>query len=203
MKPNTSTSSQLNQSQIGSMLFLLRVLLKRVFKVANLAGSGVAMLSKQGSRSSLRASLKALFPSKSQTSLYLDFGDAQDSPSDQKTEQTDGDSSCIWINEDEVNRRKDTCASEDGASINSRDTTPSKTECRDANLSLCSRCRQTSFIEETKDAVFNRSGYPDVLDEGKVAKDSKSEADTVSVTGTIDSRIDDLSPDKAKPCCGI
>ncbi|XP_048114611.1 EGF-like repeat and discoidin I-like domain-containing protein 3 isoform X1 [Alosa alosa] len=159
------------------------------------------MLSKQGSRSSLRASLKVLFPSKSQTSLCLDNGDVQNSTTDhEKAVQTDPDLSGIWTNDIEVTKRKDTRTSEDGVSITSRDAF-SRNESRDADLSLYSRSRDTSFIDESKDAGLNQSGYPDTMDEGKLAKDCKSEADTLSVTGTIDSRIDDLSPVKAKPCC--
>lgn len=190
------------------MLFLLGVFPRRVFKVANLLGSGVAMLSKQGSRSSLRASLKALFPSKSQTSLCLDNGDGQEGSQDcltdqNKSTQTDSDLCYIWTNDDEVAERKDTRASEDAVSITSRDTV-SRNESREADLSLYTRSRDTSFLEESKDAGFNKSGcLADTLDEGKLAKDCMSEADTISVTGTIDSRTDDLSPVKAKPCCGI
>lgn len=166
------------------------------------------MLSKQGSRSSLRASLKALFPSKSQTSLCLDNGDGQEGSQDcltdqNKATQTDSDLSYVWTNGDEVSKRKDTRASEDAVSITSRETA-SRNESREADLSLYSRSRDTLFIEESKDAGFNKSGCPvDTLDEGKLAKDCMSEADTISVTGTIDSRIDDLSPVKAKPCCGM
>lgn len=191
------------------MLFLLGVFLRRVFKVANLLGSGcVAMLSKQGSRSSLRASLKALFPSKSQTSLCLDNGDAQDCSQDGLTDQnkgtqTDSDLCYIWTNDDEVAKRKDTRASEDAVSITSRETASRNESRQEADLSLYSRSRDTSFIEESKDPGFNKSGCPETLNESKLARDCMSEADTISVTGTIDSRIDDLSPVKAKPCCGI
>ena len=146
------------------------------------------MLSKHSSKSSLRVSLnslKFLFESPLERSVRSTGGDGSSTPLLLSPHLRRADTCSVDSRTDDGNESKEdilTFESEDSVSV--------------------SESRDTISIDETKDTVSKGSSLRDIFDD-KPAKDCISEADTVSVAGTCESRNEDavILPLEPKECC--
>ncbi|XP_017549269.1 EGF-like repeat and discoidin I-like domain-containing protein 3 isoform X1 [Pygocentrus nattereri] len=148
----------------------------------------VIMLSKHSSRSSLRASLN---------SLKFLF----ESPLEKSVRSTGGDSSSTQFLLSPERRRVDTLSA-DARTDDGTETKEDILEFESEDSVSVNESKDAISIDETKDSVSKGSSFPDTF-EGKPAKDCISEADTVSVAGTCESKHEDgiISPLETKDFC--